>query len=752
MSESPVEPHTEQPLSQHLEQLDRQIAQTVENLVRDLHQELGERIREGSEEMLRRLQELQPHLPSSFVSSDKVSELIESVAPKQVSSSDQLLEAIRRIDGESTQAEILQALIEEARRFADRSAFFLVRVGEVRGWGGAGWDASEEALRSLRFTPSEDSAWNELIDGRNAVRLDAERCRTFAERVDAEAAGHGILVPFVLRGQLAGTLYADRAAGEPDPDFSSLQLLTHSAAQALETVAVRGSGTSPALRDSGTDAPGVPTWKPPTAPVAEPPPAVEEAPEPDTDETQPVAEVAPEAAEPEAAEAVVETTSPPSVDDTPSPEIVAPETPTTPDVSTEIEPGFSLEEDAPPQVEGFFVEPVEPTAAEPSTAEPPTEEIQPTDSLSAETQLVDVQAARTQIEAEAIEIDALDAQPVADEPEPVAEPMEYIEPLAATPEDEIPATEPEVEPAGEAIEYIEPVATDDVEMASEEPSPVAEPIEYVEPTAPMEVDAAPTPSAPTTDDSQDIWEEDEEPTVVQPASPARREPEAALDVGQQTVRLDPSQLPSPGAVAETPDFSADPVPTSTEAPAVEPLAPRAEAPPVETTQVARPQAEVSPPSEPAPSTEVTPPPDLAPRAAAVARPAPEPPSPPVSAPPPSGGSTEVAPPEDLQGPGSAFAQPSQAQAAAAERSADEEALHEEARRLARLLVSEIKLYNEEVIEEGRMAGNIYSRLREDIDRSRQMYTERIDPRVEEDYFQQELVQRLAGGEPKLLGM
>ncbi|MEM6797829.1 MAG: hypothetical protein AAF725_27925, partial [Acidobacteriota bacterium] len=82
------------------------------------------------------------------------------------------------------------------------------------------------------------------------------------------------------------------------------------------------------------------------------------------------------------------------------------------------------------------------------------------------------------------------------------------------------------------------------------------------------------------------------------------------------------------------------------------------------------------------------------------------------------------------------------------------ALHEEARRLARLLVSEIKLYNEEIIEEGRRTGNIYDRLKDDIDRSRQMYEERIDPRLadQEDYFYQELVQRLAGGDRNLLGM
>ena len=61
---------------------------------------------------------------------------------------------------------------------------------------------------------------------------------------------------------------------------------------------------------------------------------------------------------------------------------------------------------------------------------------------------------------------------------------------------------------------------------------------------------------------------------------------------------------------------------------------------------------------------------------------------------------------------------------------------EEARRFARLLVSEIKLYNERAVLEGREHGNLYERLRDDIDRSRQMYEERIPRDVREDsnYF------------------
>ena len=53
----------------------------------------------------------------------------------------------------------------------------------------------------------------------------------------------------------------------------------------------------------------------------------------------------------------------------------------------------------------------------------------------------------------------------------------------------------------------------------------------------------------------------------------------------------------------------------------------------------------------------------------------------------------------------------------------------EARRFAELLVSEIKLYNEQAVREGREAGNLYRRLKAEIDLSRQMYEERIPETV-----------------------
>jgi hypothetical protein len=113
-----------------------------------------------------------------------------------------------------------------------------------------------------------------------------------------------------------------------------------------------------------------------------------------------------------------------------------------------------------------------------------------------------------------------------------------------------------------------------------------------------------------------------------------------------------------------------------------------------------------------------------------------------------GRTTEVAPPTDLQGPGWAFS------SVRSPRSSGDNALHEEARRLARLLVSEIKLYNEDQVEEGRHNRDIYHRLKDDIDRSRQIYEERVHESVRgtTDYFQQELIRSLAGGDPRALGI
>ena len=84
---------------------------------------------------------------------------------------------------------------------------------------------------------------------------------------------------------------------------------------------------------------------------------------------------------------------------------------------------------------------------------------------------------------------------------------------------------------------------------------------------------------------------------------------------------------------------------------------------------------------------------------------------------------------------------------------EEKRQHHDARRFARLLVSEIKLYNEQKVVEGRAQGNLYERLREYIDRSREMYDKRVktDVSARYDYFHHELISTLAEGDASKLG-
>jgi hypothetical protein len=91
--------------------------------------------------------------------------------------------------------------------------------------------------------------------------------------------------------------------------------------------------------------------------------------------------------------------------------------------------------------------------------------------------------------------------------------------------------------------------------------------------------------------------------------------------------------------------------------------------------------------------------------------------------------------------------------AAPAHSPEEQKAHEDAKRFARLVVSEIKLYNEAKVNEGRRHKDLYERLKEDIERGRQMYSDRVAPNIREstNYFYDELVRILAGGDSAALG-
>jgi hypothetical protein len=202
------------------------------------------------------------------------------------------------------------------------------------------------------------------------------------------------------------------------------------------------------------------------------------------------------------------------------------------------------------------------------------------------------------------------------------------------------------------------------------------------------------------------------PQPPAPASPAPAPPPAASPVSEATVAISAAQLRE--MMGSTPAATAPPAAAAK---------PAFNIPTAETFGAPAAAPEPKPPSPP-------PPPPAAPAA---------PPSFTDEARP----TTQFVPPAGVTG-----------RAAVLAAQSEDEKKHEEARRFARLLVSEIKLYNEAKVEVGRKNGDLYERLKEDIDRSRQMYDERIEEGVRKhsNYFYDELVRILADGRADALGL
>jgi hypothetical protein len=79
--------------------------------------------------------------------------------------------------------------------------------------------------------------------------------------------------------------------------------------------------------------------------------------------------------------------------------------------------------------------------------------------------------------------------------------------------------------------------------------------------------------------------------------------------------------------------------------------------------------------------------------------------------------------------------------------------HRKAQRFARLLVDEIKLYNQAKVNDGRRHKDLYDRLKEDIEKSRATYQKRYGSTAAAsgDYFTKEVVRSLAEDDLSVMG-
>jgi hypothetical protein len=276
-------------LSERIHQLNSEIGASVERALAELRQEISQRLRASNEEIQRRLDEITPSLPPSYLNHDDFAPHERALGTNARQSAHRdLRDALAGIDRARSQTEILSALLRESARYASRTAVLLVRGGELRGWGSEGFGDAEAALRAV-VLEGEGGAWGRLGQSQGAELLSAADCATLVSRVDSPLPHDGALVPIVLRDRVAAGLYADRL-DDRELGVEALQILAHAAAQAIETLPFRERSSTPTLAlEGGANGGGVA----PAAAVEEAP-AEAPAPEPEAQAAEPAASSEPD--------------------------------------------------------------------------------------------------------------------------------------------------------------------------------------------------------------------------------------------------------------------------------------------------------------------------------------------------------------------------------------------------------------------------------------------------------------------------
>jgi hypothetical protein len=276
-------------LSERIQELNREISATVERALSELRQEIGQRLRASNDEIQRRLDDLVPALPASFLSREDLLPAAErELGPgTRRDALRDLRDAVAVIDRARSQADILNALLRESLRYASRSAVLLNRGGELRGWGSQGFGDAEAAVRELALNASQ-GAWSRLAQGEGALRLSASECADLCSRLESPLPSGGAIVPVILRDRVAAGLYADRL-DDGDISVEALQMLAYAAAQAIETLPFRERSSTATLVLLDGDAPVTdPQPEPRAVSASAPPPAAVVAPEPEVEEVEEV--------------------------------------------------------------------------------------------------------------------------------------------------------------------------------------------------------------------------------------------------------------------------------------------------------------------------------------------------------------------------------------------------------------------------------------------------------------------------------
>src|SRR6185436_5307229 len=165
-----------------------------------------------------------------------------------------LKRAVREIEAQQSQADVLKALLRGAVDFADRVALFVVKNDQAIGWRLAKADDPDLEMIggvSLALTAQTivTRAARDRITTSGADAVDSD----YAMLLDQLGGAPAVVtaMPLIVRGKVVAVLYADSSSTDTNAmNVDALDLLTRVAAMAVNLVTIQRAATAPAATET----------------------------------------------------------------------------------------------------------------------------------------------------------------------------------------------------------------------------------------------------------------------------------------------------------------------------------------------------------------------------------------------------------------------------------------------------------------------------------------------------------------------
>jgi len=150
---------------------------------------------------------------------------------------------VEELNGPASLSEILLMILRFASDFFSRSILFVVREGEIRGFGQFGLNDNDQSandrIREMALPANEASILSSAIHHRNRVlgRLDPEKKwdRYILRNLGGEPPSKAVVIPLMNNGHPIALLYGDRGLfGETIMDIEALEIFMIQAGIALD--------------------------------------------------------------------------------------------------------------------------------------------------------------------------------------------------------------------------------------------------------------------------------------------------------------------------------------------------------------------------------------------------------------------------------------------------------------------------------------------------------------------------------------